>query len=201
MKYLFVLTLVACFAFPTVSQTPSGSSADSKCSLTREQAPEIRGIRLGMSTEQLLTLFPEDFNRERITDGVKASKNMESYGLGRFHLLPDNAANPKLAGINSITVVMIDERVTSVTVDYGGVEWKTIDQFVAKLSDGLRLPSSSWERGDQSGHWNCNGFSVEARFSRGTTQSWVTVRDTSTPRVIEDRREAAKEKAREAFKP
>lgn len=169
MKYLFLLTVVTCFALPTVGQTPSGSSADSRCSLTREQAPEIRGIRLGMSTDQILGMFPDDTNRQRITEAIKDSKRVDS--------------------------------VTSVQIEYAGTEWKTVDQFVAKLSEGLRLPSSSWERGDLSSHLKCDGFRVEAYAFHGSTQSLVRVRDTAAPQVVEDRREAAKEKARQAFKP
>jgi len=170
--------------------------------LTREQAPEIRGIRLGMSTEQILGLFPDDTNRQRITEAIKDSKRVDSYGLGRFDLRPDKeAANPKLAGINYITVEVVDERVTSFQIEYAGTQWKTVDQFVAKLSEGLRLPSSSWERGDLSSHLKCDGFRVEAYAFQGSTQSLVRVRDTSAPQVVEDRREAAKEKARQAFKP
>lgn len=202
MKYVFLLTLVACFALPTVTQTPSGSSADLRCSLTREQAPEIRGIRLGTSTEQLLSLFPEEANRQRITDAIQNSKRVDSFGVGRFDLVPDKeVANPKLAGINYITVEVIDERVTSFHIEYAGIEWKTVDQFTAKLSEGLRLPRSSWESGVDSSHLNCDGFTVEAYASRGSRQSVVRVRDTSAPQVVEDRREAAKEKARQAFKP
>lgn len=93
--------------------------------MTREQAPEIRGVRLGMSTEQLLTLFPEETNRQRITQAVKDSKRVDSYGVARFTLQPDTAAaNPKMAGVNYIAVDVIDERVTSFHIEYAGIEWK-----------------------------------------------------------------------------
>jgi len=170
--------------------------------LTREQAPEIRGIRLGMSSEQLLSLFPEDINRQRIAEAIREAKSVDKYGVGFFDLRPDREiANPRFAGVNYITVAMLDERITSFHIEYSGPEWKTVHQFVAKLSEGLRLPSSSWEGGVESSQLNCDGFRIEAQAFKGSTQSFVRVRDTSVPDVVEARREAAREKARQAFKP
>ncbi len=61
MKYAALLTLLTCVSLVTFSQTPGGSSSPTqKCSLTHAQSPEIRGIRLGMTAEQLLALFPDD---------------------------------------------------------------------------------------------------------------------------------------------
>ncbi len=203
MRYLFVPTLVAFVALLSGSQTPSAFSAASTCALTHEQAPEIRGIRLGMSTEQLLSLFPEDGNRQRITQAIEESKGTDNYGGGRFDLRPEKGApNPRLAGLNFIGVGFIDERVTSFHIAYAGPEWKTVDQFVAKLTESLRLPRSSWEPVDESKQWlKCDGFRVDAYAFRGSMESWVRVEDTSAYLVVEARRETAKEKARQAFKP
>ena len=203
MKYPFVLTLMACVALLTVGQTPTGSSTASRCSLTREQAPELRGIRLAMSVEQLLSLFPENSHRQVITNAVKESKRADRFGLARFDLLLDReVANPRFAGVNYITVELIDERITSFHVAYAGPEWKSVDQFVTKLSEALRLPNSAWESGGESlQSLKCDGFRVDAYASNQIPASWVRVQDTSAYRVVEDRREAAKEKVREAFKP
>ncbi len=203
MKYQFVLTFVACVALLAVGQTPVASSKDARCTLTREQAPQVRDIRLGMPVAQLLDLFPEDSNRRSITDAIKESKRVDKFGLARFDLRPDNqVANPRLAGVNSITVEMIDERVTAFHVAYAGPEWKSVDQFVAKLSDSLRLPGSSWESTSESQQsLNCDGFRVQAFAPEGSIQSSVLVQDTSAHRVVEDRRETAKEKVRQAFRP
>lgn len=202
MKHLFVLTSVAYVALLTFSQTPSGPATNAKCSLTRAQAPEIRGIRLGMSTDQLQNLFPEDKNRQRITDAIRVSKLGEQYGVGRLDLHPEKGVdNPRLAGVNYINVVLLDERVTSFHVAYIGPEWKNIDQFITRLSEGLRLPGSAWEIGSTSGQMKCDGFRVDAYATSGSTESIVRVQDTSTHQIVEARREAEKEKVRQAFRP
>lgn len=202
MKYPFVLTLVTCFALLAGSQTPTATAPVSRCSLKREQAPEIRGIRLGMPAEQLLTLFPEDVNRNKITNAISQSKIGDNHGVSAFDLVPDRRApNPRMTGVSYITVRVLDERVTSFHIEYFGPEWKTIQQFVAKLSEGLRLPNSSWESADTSSQLNCDGFKIEAHALKGTATSLVHVVDTSVPQIVEARREAAREKVRQAFKP
>jgi hypothetical protein len=200
MKYL---TLVACVTLLTLVQTPTASAAMAKCTLTREQSPEIRGVRLGMTTDQLLSRFPDVDNRERINAAIAQSQRPENYGAASFELYADKEkANPRLAGINFISISLIDQRVIRFNVTYQGPEWKTVDQFVAKLNEGLRLPSSAWDPGGEtSQHMSCDGFSVNASTSRGSTVSSVWVQDTSAPQVVEDRREAAREKVRQAFRP
>jgi hypothetical protein len=202
MKYAFVLTFVTCVALLT-GQAQSSSSTASRCNLTPAQAPEIRGIRLGMTSERLLVLFPDDGNRSVITEAIKQSKRPNSYGLARFDLRPvPGTPDERFAGVNYITVELLDERVTSFHVAYAGTEWKSADQFAAKLSDTLHLPRSSWERGDEMRQWmKCDGFLVEAVAITQAAESWIRVQDSSAHRVVEDRRESAKEKKRQAFRP
>jgi hypothetical protein len=148
-------------------------------------------------------LFPEDGNRLRISEAIKQSKRTQNYGVGRFDLQMDRETpNPRFAGVNFITVELLDERVTGFSIGYAGPEWNSVDQFVAKLSEALRLPSGSWEPAGDDARWlMCDGFAMNGSTTRGTSQSWVRVQDTSAPRVAEDRRQTDKEKARQAFKP
>jgi hypothetical protein len=204
MKYPAVLTFAACVALLPVSQTLNSSTANSGCSLKLVQSPEIRGIRLGMTSEQLLTLFPEEANRNGITEAIKQSQRVDKYGVARFDLRPDiKTVNPRWTGVNYITIELTDERVTSFHISYAGPEWKSVDQLVAKLSEVFRLPDvASWEPGDESRKsLKCNGFVVDVYAFRGAGENWVRVQDTSAPRLVEDRRRTAKEKERQAFKP
>lgn len=202
MKYRFVLTLIACLSLLTVSQTPGGASAQSRCKLKPAQAPEIRGIRLGMSAEQLLSLFPEGNNQQSINAAIRNAKSVESYGVSRFELRPDSAtANPRFEGVNYIQVELLDTRITSFYIEYKGFEWENVGQFVRRLSEGLRLPIEFWDSGDTASYMTCDGFRIDAYATRGSTQSMVRVVDTSTPQIVEDRRAAAREKGRQSFKP
>jgi len=204
MKYASLLTFAAFVALISVSQTQSTSTANAGCSLPLAQAPEIRGIRLGTTSEQLLTLFPEEVNRLGINEAIQRSKRVDQYGVGRFDLRADSkTVNPRLTEVNYITVEMIDERVTSFHISYAGPEWKNIGQFAAKLSEVFGLPdSAAWEQvGESQESLKCNGFAVDVYALRGAGENWVRVQDTSAHRLVEDRREAAKEKERQTFKP
>ena len=202
MKSVTLLILLACASFVCAGQTPSSSTGTSKCTLTRAQAPEIRGIRLGMTPDQISSLFPEDGNRLKISEAVRQSKKAPNYGVARFDLQAERETpNPRFAGVNFITIELLDERVTGFYIGYFGPEWNSVDQFVAKLSETLRLPSASWEQAGDNARLMCDGFAINASAASGSTQSWVRVQDTSAPRVVEDRRKTDKEKARQAFKP
>ncbi|HEU4794900.1 MAG TPA: hypothetical protein VFT02_04670 [Pyrinomonadaceae bacterium] len=201
MKYPLVLTFVACVALLTGSQTPSSSSAGSTCTLTPQQAPEIRGLRLGMSAEQLLTLFPDEANRSRIIEAVRISKQPELYGVGNLDLVGNEKDNPRFSGVNYFSIRLLDERVTSFHIGYKPVEWKSVDQFVTKLSEGLRLPNLPWERGNDSSVLKCKGFKLEAYVFQSSGECVVRVMDTSVNQIVEDRKEVDKEKARQAFRP
>ena len=202
MKYASLLALLACASFVCAGQTQSGSSGDSKCSLTRAEAPEIRGIRLGMTPQQLMALFPEDGNQQKIGEAIRQSKRVDAYGYSRLTLQADTPnSNPRFTGVNYIAVDFLDERVTFYHVAYNGPEWKTVRQFVGKLTEAFHLPSSSWTGDDQDQQMKCDGFIINASASSGTIGSRVEVRDPSVPQVIRDRREVVKDKERQAFRP
>lgn len=202
MKYAALLTLLTCISLVAFSQTPGGSSsATSKCTLTAAQSPEIRGVRLGMTTEQLLSSFTDEYNRNRINEAISWSKRPNSYGFGRFDLRPA-PGDPRFAGVSYMTLEIVDERVTSFHIGYSGPEWNSVGQFVARLSEALRLPTASWDPPvDSQQSLKCNGFEVDAYVSRQNFQNWVRVQDTSVSRVVSERRQTAKEKERQAFKP
>lgn len=200
MKYAALLTFLTCVSLVAVAQTPGGPSANPKCGLTRAQAPEIRSIRLGMTTQQLLAMFPADADQQRINQAIKESKRADQYGFGRFALGSDiQVRDSRFSGVIYISIEMVDERVTMFHVAYAGPEWNTVDQFVAKLSEALHLPLSSWDPGNESSKsLKCNGFEVNAYVGR---ENAVRVQDTSARGVVADRRQMAKEKERQAFRP
>lgn len=202
MKYPFVLTILVCAGLLILNQTPSSPSRNSKCTLTPDQAPEIRGVRLNMSAEQLMSVFPEDKNRQKIAEAIMRSKQEEAYGMANLIFQADPVRpNPRFENLNYINVTLLDGKVKSFFVSYGGAEWNDPDQFVARLTEGLRLPNWTWEGTGQSRMVQCYGFIIEAHITSGARGSAIRVHDPSAPKVVEERREAEKDKARQAFKP
>ena len=55
-----LLTLLVIVFIPVAvgAQTAGQSSTPTECTLTLDKSPTIRGLKLGMTAEQLLALFP-----------------------------------------------------------------------------------------------------------------------------------------------
>jgi hypothetical protein len=205
MRQLILLSLVLCVTATIRGQVAGSASANSQCALAVAQSPEIRGIRLEMSAEKLMAAFPEELNRAAIDKALKESKKPENYGLGRTELRPvAGVANPKFGDVNWISVDLLDERVTSFTIQYVNPAWSSTDQFITKLSESLKLPAANKWGGDPGGpnkFLRCEGFGVSAFAIPGSTGGMVSVRDALASQTVADRREAEKEKGRKAFKP
>jgi hypothetical protein len=199
MKYAVLVGLLL-----WLTTTSLGQTATPPCSLTRAQSPEIRGVHLGMISDKLASVFPEDENRISIEKAVKESKRADNYGDARFTLQPNKeVANPKFLGVNSISIEILDERIASFQVSYVGPQWNSVDQFIAKVADAFHLPAgSSWASvSEYQKSLKCDGFAISAFVIKGSSNPIVSVGDISTSNVVSDRREAAKEKERQAFKP
>ena len=200
MKCTALLGLLIWLTTTSVGQT----AAAPQCSLTRAQSPEIRGVRLGMSTDKLAAVFSEDENHTSIDRAVKESKRVDNYGDARFTLHPNKeVANPNFSGVNWVGIEILDEHVASFQVSYVGPEWNNVDEFIAKVADAFHLPTGSvWASANEyQKSLMCDGFVLSAFVTKGSNNPILSVGDTSTRKLVSERREAVKEKERRAFKP
>ena len=204
MRQVVFVVLLICFAATAKGQSSTSATANQPCKLTVAQSPEIRGIRLGMTVAKLQAAFPEAVNQAGIESAIQASKVPMNYGLARVTLQASQTApNPKFANINHIGVDLLDERVSGFHVAYVGPEWKSTEQFISKLSEAFHLPPAENWSGAANGPnrlLKCEGVVINV-FSSGGSNSSVTVGDLSASQVVNNRREAEKEKVRQAFKP
>jgi hypothetical protein len=172
-------------------------SVVSECKLT--QAPAIRGIRLGMSAEQMLAQIP---GSEADSD-LLARLSRDYFGSRSAILVPGNyvTSKEKFAGIKSINVTLLDGRLVSLYIEYDGPQWSSDKQFVARLAELLNLPGvGSWKYGNSGGlAIVCDGFEISARIPGPV----IGIKDTKvdTDKLVREREEVPKEKARRAFKP
>ena len=196
---------------PARPQAPVQPQNTSKCSLTPAQAPAIRGIRLGMSTEEIVSLFPGSSQRPEIKTALESSEGYPHYGLATldFQLLTyPTVAKDRFAGINGVSVTLFDGRVAELRVNYAGLDsrprgpvWPNVDDFIAKLSEAYALPAArDWRQVAQDYKvLECSGLNIEATVPIGSGS--VSLRatkffDTSRERAAED-----EEKIRREFKP
>src|SRR5215470_11618871 len=119
-----------------------------KCNLTEANSPNIRGIRLGMTTQQVLAFFPGKTERENIDEALEFAKkrSQDTVTLG---LEPESqSSKDRFKGTGSLSVTLHKGRVVDFSVAYYGVTWTNIDDWIAKLSEAYRLPGApDWSVG------------------------------------------------------
>ena len=197
----FTLSLIT---IPAYVQAISQQLAQSKCSLTEANSPSVRGVRLGMSTEQLLRLFPGSSKRKEIRDAlerVKAATSGETVYLS-FDPATD-AGGDKFAGVDSVSAGLYKGRVVDFTVLYFGPTWRTIDEWIARLSEALNLPGGpEWAVGPNETPnkiLKCKGIEIEGTIQGGGGS--IRIRNTEYLKEPEDRTNAVEERKRREFKP
>lgn len=171
-----------------------------KCSLTVAQAPQIRDVRLGMSSEEVLKMFPGSSDEPYIR--AQLSTADQQFGIVRFSIPTNLLPRPKFAGVNSFSVEFLDNRLSQYAFTYTGIEWKNVDDFISRFSDTFNLPrSETWERSTlpSTKRLYCQGFEMWASADAGG--SWIKIRIPEAEKIASDRQEAQKEKARKEFKP
>lgn len=165
----------------------AASAQEGHCNLQLKQAPTLRGLRLGMSTEQVRAVFPK-------LSIPSADQNGFASALGGFSDEP--GAN---AGVSAIYLSFFDNRLVRFSVQYNNsVQWDSPARFSTKVSESLHLPDL-WVSGNNSLRTlSCDGFEVETSISSGGT---IDMRETGWEAVIQKRAKEIREKKQQAFKP
>jgi hypothetical protein len=179
-----------------------------KCNLTLAQAPVIRGIRLGMSTDELLALFPR--SKEQ-SDTIKALSYAEArYGVTSLFFGSDKYPENKAMFSNNISyynITLFDGRVASFSANYNFTtqenrshEW-TYMTWIPKLSETYNLPKPEDWAGSNANDASitCQGFRMKVN-ARGNGAA-IEIIGPPYDEQIKQRREAASEQLRRDFKP
>ena len=202
MKLLFVLIVLAAVVNSALGQTQSEVPGAAKCSLTLNQSPTIRGLKLGMDVEEVLRQFPGSSNDPHIRTAIAWAD--KQFGVARFSApTHQQTSESKFAGISGLSFEFLDGRLYSLWVQYAGPEWRSVDEFISRLSEPLNLPGpNSWEPADPSDQktLKCVGFEIRV-YIGGASLSSLVLRNPAADQVVKERQTAEKEKARQAFKP
>lgn len=166
------------------------------CNLKVSNSPSVRGLRLGMTTDQLLALFPGSRVDPKIQNAL-----VPDYGLATatFHLYSDS--NPLFSNVSLISVKLFDGSLSAIRILYKGPPWKSVDDMVAKVAASLNLPSvENWaSTGQYSKSLKCDGFYIRVIGSQSGGELELEI-----PNLWDKARErqaAEEEKARQNFKP
>jgi len=158
-------------------------------------------MRLGMSTDQLAALFPRGYKRREIQDGLEAAKTANQTVYLGFDPATDSVGD-NFAGVDAVTVGLDKGRVVDFSLQYVGQTWRSIDEWVTKLSEALKLPGTkAWTPGSDeapSKFLKCKDSELVAAIQGGGAS--IRVRDLEAAKESE-RSNAKEERKRREFKP
>lgn len=181
---------------PTPAIAPVSKST---CTLTTVQGPDINGVRLGLTTQQVLDLFPGSKDDAEVR---APAEKLTPLGISNFALRPEKyGAEKDFVGINQFTFNFLDKRLSSFTAGYGGPQWKNVDEFVAKFSEGKTLPPlEAWEAyvglDTQLKTLRCDGFEISVfAGGEGGNLNYVLMKDLAAEKELKDRRAKARKAA------
>lgn len=173
--------------------------AQSRCSLTEATAPGVRGLKLGMSVEQVSALFPGSTKRKDTRDALAKAKTAGEVVYVTFE--PSDGGKDQNVDVASVSAGFNKGRVIALSVQYLGPEWRNVDEWIAKLSETLGLPGvNNWQPGPSENPnkiLRCSGVEVEASVEGGGGS--ITIRSTENSNDGQDR--AREEKKKRDFKP
>jgi len=193
----------AATASPSQPLTSSGSliTQDKQpCTLTLSAAPSINGLRLGMTPDEVLALFPGSKEDAEVKSDL--GRPPGQFGTSSFLIRPVKyESKEKSAGISQISFNLLDGRVSKITVQYSGPEYSHVDKFVSKVVEGTNLPATDqWEAyvgmDTQVKTLTCTEFEVRVfAGGPGGNLNNVSMRDLEAKKKLDERETKANEQA------
>ena len=184
--FTLVFTLTCCL---------TAAAQNKACTLKLSQAPEIRGLRLGMEIKQVLSFLPQ-------LDIKPADEFGYSHTSFSFSQMTDEELKRlkfDRKGISYIGLDFLDGKLISLLVAYDDtVRWASLDEFVSKLNASFNLPGA-WQSNDSDKGLTCDGFEIRASLA-GNTGS-LSLFDITSERALMARKAEKREKQKQAFRP
>ena len=204
-RIVMAVLALALVTVPTNARVNPPQLTGANCDLTEATSPTIRGVKLGMTMPQSVGLFPGARERAEITDAVKRIKAGTGHEVVYLSFYPATDAPSKsdFAGVDSIGVGIFDGRVIDLLVTYVGVTWNSIDEWVGKLSETLRLPpAGAWMAGPSEAPnkvLKCKGVDIEAAIQGGGAS--IRIRNSEAFKTLETHQNPDDKRERRGFKP
>lgn len=183
------------------SPTPVVATNEEKtpCTLSMAAAPAIKGLKLGMTTDEVVALFP---GSKEDPDVRSRLSQPNQFGTSTFLIMPSKYANrEEFVEISQITFTLLDGRVSQMYVGFNGPEWPHVDKFVAKFIERTTLPAvDQWSPyvglDNQLKTLTCVDFEVRV-FTGGTggNLNYVQMQDLEADKKLKERKRKAQEQA------
>lgn len=168
--------------------------------LTMSGAPDIKGLRLGMSPDEVFPLFPGSKDDPDVKGQL--ARPVGPLGNSGFVIRPAKH-DPKHAftDLTQVSVSVLDGRVANFSIGFNGPEYKHVDEFVTKFIEGTNLPAADqWEAypglDTQMKTLTCSGFSIRVfAGGEGGNLNYVLLQDLEADKRLKERRKKAREQA------
>jgi hypothetical protein len=204
MRHILLSAFLLLTAISTYGQT---DSPPQPCTLKLSQAPAVRGMKLGMTVDELFPLMPGSSDNAGYKQILSAAEGYPKFGDAAFSIFPSSWGNKeRFAGISDLWVHTFDRRIIGLTVRYeqfpSGARWKNADDLIQRFSDSLHLPGpKEWGPDPFSTSvkkLKCDGFEVTV--SAGD-QGSINFYTSSWEGTRKERLAAFEEQKRREFKP
>lgn len=186
----------------TQSVTPVVSSElqdQPSCTLKISSAPVIKGLKLGMTSDEVLALFPGSKDDAALRPSISAPPGR--FGNSSFVITPSKYGSAEFEDVSQVTFRLLDGRVSNFTVNYKGPEWPHVDKFIEKFIEDKNLPSAEqWipyvGMDTQMKTLTCAEFSIRLFASgEGGKLNYAQLQDLEADKKLKDRQKKAREQA------
>jgi hypothetical protein len=169
----------------------AASAQENKCTLKLaqlKQAPELYGLRIGMTLEQVKSVVPS------LQPG-----QADDLGFATTSFSPD--FNPQIdkatyVGVRTVSLEFLDGKLFMLWIGFkSSYKWKTLDEFVPGINAALGLPSGNWTGNSSKPFVECADFEITASMIAGGPS--IRISDKSTREIWEQRRAEKEEKRTE----
>jgi hypothetical protein len=175
-SFLFIIILFSFLITTSCSQPKTEElKPENVCTLTPEQAPEVRGFRLGMTLEQVVNKYPRLCKMPEKTPQFDVNITFYVNQSDKEELLKDcaqynglllNVNNyPELKGVENIDLKIIKNRLSSIKIKYdSSTDENFTKEFTNKIKDSLGLSAwTNWETQNKEESSNTDGTRVSTK--------------------------------------
>ncbi len=137
----------------------NAAAQEGRCVLKLAQlkaAPELHGLRIGMTVEQVKAIVPS-----------LAPDRADDLGFSTTSFSPD--FNPQIdkavyAGVRTVTLDFLDGKLFTIWIGFNdSFKWKTLEEFVPGMSAELGLPPGAWSANSAKPIFECDDFELTAQ--------------------------------------
>ena len=133
----FLRSSLLCILLANALGVSTSKAQTNSCALTAGRLPEVRGLKLGMTTRDVKIRHPELPVGEPDEFGYVVSDISSSYVQSALR-------PPDGEDLDSVTLAFLDGRLVKFRVTYNGLtKWPDADEFLKALISNLKLPAAS----------------------------------------------------------